>query len=64
MKINEYIQIKKKVVVIQGKDKGKTGNVIRVYRKSNKVLVSGINMVSLKKFKIKGKISKSYKKRK
>ena len=34
-----------KVIVISGKDKGKQGVVWRVYRKQNKVLVSGINIV-------------------
>lgn len=34
-----------KVIVISGKDKGKQGIVYRVYRKQNKVLVNGINIV-------------------
>ncbi|KAL4433133.1 hypothetical protein ABPG74_010828 [Tetrahymena malaccensis] len=33
-----------KVVVISGKDQGKSGTVIRVYRKTNRVLVEGINV--------------------
>jgi large subunit ribosomal protein L24 len=33
------------VVVISGKDKGKTGKVIRVDRDRDKVFVEGINMV-------------------
>ena len=33
-----------KVVVITGKDKGKTGEITKVLVKENKVLVSGINM--------------------
>lgn len=32
------------VVVIAGKDKGKTGSIMRVLRKTNKVLVEKINM--------------------
>jgi large subunit ribosomal protein L24 len=32
------------VVVIAGKDKGKTGNIMRVLRKTNKVFVEKINM--------------------
>ena len=32
------------VLVIAGKDKGRTGNVERVYPKSNKVVVESINM--------------------
>jgi len=38
------------VIVITGKDKGKTGTVHKVYRKTNRVLVSGVN-VKLKRFK-------------
>lgn len=34
------------VVVISGKDKGKKGKVIEVYRSKDKVLVEGVNMVS------------------
>ena len=38
------------MICITGKDKGKTGTVFKVYRKTNRVLVSGIN-VKLKRFK-------------
>jgi large subunit ribosomal protein L24 len=34
-----------KVIVITGKDKGKTGEITKVLVKENKVIVSGINMV-------------------
>lgn len=34
-----------KVVVTTGKDKGKTGKVLRVYPKEGRVLVSGLNLV-------------------
>jgi large subunit ribosomal protein L24 len=34
-----------KVVVISGKDKGKTGKVLRVDRKTEKVFVEGLNMI-------------------
>lgn len=34
------------VVVITGKDKGKTGKVLEVFPKDNKVLVDGINIVT------------------
>ena len=34
------------VQVITGKDKGKTGKVLSVETKNNKVLVEGVNMVS------------------
>jgi large subunit ribosomal protein L24 len=33
------------VVVIAGDDKGKTGEILRVYPKDNKVLIQGINRV-------------------
>ena len=41
------MKIKKgdKVIVITGKDKGKTGEVIKAMPKENKVVVAGINMV-------------------
>lgn len=40
------MQIKKNdtVVVITGKDKGKTGTVLRTMPKKNKVVVEGVNM--------------------
>ena len=34
-----------KVVVISGKDKGKEGNIIKVLRSENRVVVEGVNMV-------------------
>jgi len=42
------LKIKKgdKVVVIAGKDKGKTGEVTRVILEENRVVVSGINMMT------------------
>ena len=33
-----------KVIVLAGKDKGKTGEVLQIFTKSKKALVSGINM--------------------
>ena len=33
------------VIVISGKDKGKTGRVLRVDRKADKVFVEGLNMI-------------------
>ena len=41
------MKIKKndEVIVIAGKDKGKTGKVIETLKKDNKVIVEGINMV-------------------
>ena len=34
-----------KVVVITGREKGKSGEVLRVLREENRVLVQGVNMV-------------------
>lgn len=41
------MKIKKgdKVIVITGKDKGKTGTVSKAFPKENRVIVSGVNMV-------------------
>lgn len=39
------IRLNDKVVVIAGKDKGKTGAVVKVLRTENKVVVSGVNIV-------------------
>ena len=40
------IKSKDKVIVLTGKDKGKTGEVMSVYPKENRVKVSGVNMVA------------------
>ena len=34
-----------RVVVLTGKDKGRTGNVTKVFPKENRVVVEGLNMV-------------------
>ena len=34
-----------KVIILAGKDKGKTGAVVKSFPKENKVIVSGINML-------------------
>jgi large subunit ribosomal protein L24 len=34
------------VVVIAGKDKGKTGRVVRVYPRTDKVMVEGVNIAT------------------
>ncbi|MDP6346058.1 MAG: 50S ribosomal protein L24 [Alphaproteobacteria bacterium] len=33
------------VVVISGRDKGKTGSILRVYRDNDRVLIDGVNMI-------------------
>ena len=36
-----------KVIVLTGKDKGKTGNVVKSLPKENKVIVSGVNVLKV-----------------
>jgi len=42
------LRIKKgdEVMVIAGKDKGKTGKIIRAFPKTNKVIVEGVNLIT------------------
>ncbi len=40
------IKTKDKVIVLAGKDKGKTGEITSVSPKDNRVTVSGVNMVA------------------
>ena len=39
------IKVNDQVEIIAGKDKGKTGRVIRTLRKKDKVVVEGLNLV-------------------
>lgn len=41
-----HVRKKDTVVVVSGKDKGKTGEVLAVYPKNGKVLVKGVNVVT------------------
>jgi large subunit ribosomal protein L24 len=41
----QKIKTKDKVVVLSGKDKGKTGEVVKVFPKEERVVVSGVNVV-------------------
>lgn len=41
----EKLKVNDEVVVLAGKDKGKTGTVVTVNRKTSKVVVKGVNMV-------------------
>lgn len=34
------------VIVIAGKDKGRTGEIVQILRKENRVIVEGVNMVT------------------
>ncbi len=42
------LRVKKgdEVMVISGKDKGKTGRILRAFPKTNKVLVEGVNIIT------------------
>ncbi len=42
-----HIKKDDKVIVLTGKDKGKTGSVIKSFPKENKVIVSGINTLKV-----------------
>jgi len=39
------IKVNDEVIVLAGKDKGKTGKVLKTLKKENKVVVEGINMI-------------------
>lgn len=39
------IKSKDRVIVMAGRDKGKTGSVLKVLRKEHRVIVQGVNMV-------------------
>lgn len=41
----QKLKLKDEVVVLAGKDKGKTGELLKLNLKTNKVLVKGVNMV-------------------
>lgn len=43
--MNVHVKKNDTVLVISGKDKGKTGEVLKVYPKTGKVLVQGVNIV-------------------
>jgi large subunit ribosomal protein L24 len=40
------IRKKDKVIVIAGRDKGKTGEVIKIFRAENRLLIGKVNMVT------------------
>ncbi len=40
-----FLKVNDKVEVITGKDKGRVGKIIKVYKKSDKALVERINMI-------------------
>lgn len=44
-----------KVIVLVGKDKGKTGSILKVLRAENKVVVEGINIAKVHKKKTSSK---------
>jgi large subunit ribosomal protein L24 len=46
MAIKMKLKKKDRVIVLAGKDKGKTGEITAVLPKENRVVVSGINMIA------------------
>lgn len=44
MKLTKVLKKGISVKIITGKDKGKIGKVLRIYKSENKVLVDGINL--------------------
>lgn len=38
------VKLNDKVLITTGKDKGKTGNIIRIIKKNNKIVVGKVNM--------------------
>lgn len=41
----EKLREKDEVVILAGKDKGKTGSIRQIFRKQNRLIVDGVNMV-------------------
>ncbi|MEC7275993.1 MAG: 50S ribosomal protein L24 [Bdellovibrionota bacterium] len=41
----QKLKVNDEVIVIAGKDKGKTGSVVKINSKKNEVIVTGINLV-------------------
>ena len=41
----QKLKLKDKVIVTAGKEKGKTGEILKIDRKNNKILVKGVNIV-------------------
>ncbi|MBK23967.1 MAG: 50S ribosomal protein L24 [Halobacteriovorax sp.] len=41
----EKLRVSDEVVILAGKDKGKKGNVLQIFRKQNRVIVGGCNVV-------------------
>ena len=40
----QKLKVKDEIVVLAGKDKGKTGNIVKIHKKKRKVLVNGVNV--------------------
>ena len=49
-----HIKKDDKVKILSGKDRGKTGSVVKSFPKENKVIVSGVNVVKAHKKARKG----------
>ncbi|MBN1549730.1 50S ribosomal protein L24 [Candidatus Babeliales bacterium] len=46
MRVKTHVKKGEKVVVLTGRDKGKTGEIIEVLPREGKVMVKGVNMVT------------------
>ncbi len=40
----QKLKVKDEVIVLAGKDKGKTGNISKIHKKKRKVLINGVNV--------------------
>lgn len=40
----EKLRVNDEVVILAGKDKGKTGNILQIFRKQNRVIIGGANV--------------------
>ena len=45
LRLKAHVKIGEKVKVISGKDKGKTGEILEINRKLNKIKIKSINMI-------------------
>lgn len=61
MKTSIHVKKGNHVLVLRGKDRGKLGEVIRVFRNKNKVFIKGVNLKTHhKKLQEKGQSGISY----
>ncbi len=41
----QKLKVKDEVIVLAGKDRGKTGDILNIHKKKRKVLVKGVNII-------------------